>query len=73
MKKPVIVIVMDNGLSDKEYREKLTLLWNICGKFNFEVHGYSSVFVGYDGPNLEMFLIFIESLNLKYHVEVFEK
>lgn len=72
MRKNVIVIVMNNGLSDGEYRERLSLLWNICRKFNFDVHGYSSVFVGSDGLNLEMFLAFLETHGLKYYVEVLE-
>ena len=70
MARYVIVLVSgSDGLSDKEYREKLGKLWKLATKFNFEPHGFSSVFVGPDGLSLEMFLIFLESMNLKYYVE----
>ena len=69
MPRHVIVIVSNGGISNREYREKLRKLWKLAAKFNFEPHGFSSVFTGPDGLNLEMFLTFLEAQGLKYYVE----
>jgi len=69
MARYVIVLVSNNGLSEKEYHSRLRELWRLAAKFGFTPHGYSSVFVGPDSLSLEMFLIFLESMNLKYYVE----
>ena len=69
MDRYVIVLVSNNGLSDKEYHSRLRELWRLAAKFNFEPHGFSSVFTGPDGLNLEMFLTFLEAQGLKYYVE----
>ena len=69
MAKYVIVLVSNGNLGNKEYRSRLRELWRLAAKFGFTPHGYSSVFVGPDDLSLEMFLIFLESMNLKYYVE----
>ena len=69
MPRHVIVMVSNGGISDREYREKLRKLWKLAAKFGFEPHGFSSVFTGPDGLNLEMFLTFLEAQGLKYYVE----
>lgn len=69
MAKYVIVLVSNGNLGNKEYRSRLRELWRLAAKFNFEPHGFSSVFTGPDGLNLEMFLTFLEAQGLKYYVE----